>query len=248
MDLPAEFRRLEEHFNVTIDNFSSRLQRAIDTSCSDSSLNHLQEDFSAFKENITSALNDIRKIFVNLDDRIEALESDSRKNCILVHGVAETENEAPLSLIENVIALVKLESHLPSEKCIDDVHRLGRPISQKNSKPRPILVTFTKFSYKNSIWSAKKRLKGSGILINEFLTRKRQKLYGDARAAFGTQNVWTQNGYIHAAVEKRKIRISSSSQIHELKSDDVGASEAARPQNLPVRGRRPNTRSRTVSK
>lgn len=248
MDLPEEFRRLEEHFNISIGNFSSRLQRAIDTSGNDPYLNHLQEDFSAFKQNITGALNDIRKIFVNFDDRIEALENDSRKTCILVHGVAETEDEVPLLLVENVIAIMKLESHLPSEKCIDDVHRLGRPTGQNNSKPRPLLVTFTKFSYKNSMWSAKRKLKGSGILITEFLTRKRQKLYGDARTAFGSQNVWTQNGYIHAAVGKRKIKISSLSQIHELRSAAVGGAEAARSQNLPTKGSRPNTRSKNVSK
>lgn len=248
MDFSAEFRKLEEHFNSSISNFNIRLQRAIDTSGTTPSFKHLQDDFSAFKNDITSALDDIGKIFVNFDCRIDTLENESRKNCILIHGVGEKETEDPVSLLENVIATMGLEADIPTDVCLDDIHRLGKPLNMETTRPRPLLVTFTKFKYKNTIWSAKKKLKGSGIVITEFLTKRRQKLYADARTALGSKNVWTHNGEIHVVVGKRRSKICSSLQIQELKSTDVHEAEAAPSQRLPSQSARPHTRSRNVSK
>ncbi|KAG5890439.1 hypothetical protein JTB14_025845 [Gonioctena quinquepunctata] len=51
-------------------------------------------------------------------------------------------------------------------------------ISEKSTEnSRPLPITFTNYKYKNSVWSGKKELEGSTIIITEFLTKKRQALY-----------------------------------------------------------------------
>lgn len=93
---------------------------AINTRSIDLFLNH-QQGFSAFKDNKTSGLNNIKKIFANFDNSVE---------CIFVSGVVETDDEV-LSLVENVVRLVDLECHLLSEKCFVWANRMARIIQNQ---------------------------------------------------------------------------------------------------------------------
>lgn len=245
MDFAAEFKRLEEHFNSSIHRFNTKLQHAVGTVDDVTSLNDIQKDFTAFKDGIMVALADINNIFTNLDNRMDELENESRKNCLLVHGITEKEKENPVSVIEDLITMVKLDPGLLTNGCIGDVRRFGKSTDKSRKKPRPLLVAFTNNRHKNLVWDAKKELKGTKILITEFLTRRRMILFNEARAAFGPRNAWTYNGSIHAAVGKEKMRITSLSQIEGLKGSaviDIDPASTQRPLPGPI------TRSKNVSR
>lgn len=246
MDLAAEFGRLEEHFNKSIESFNRRLQLAVSAPEKPTSLEALLNDLTAFKNNISSSLLHIKNLFINIDSRMDAIENETRKSSILIHGIVEGDSEDPVVLVEDVVEKLNLSDSFSSEECIEKVYRLGKKKDKASGNPRPLLVTFTKQKYKNKFWYSKKKLKGTKILITEFLTRGRQELYRRCRIAFGPGKVWTQDGSINVLVGNKRMVISSSSQIPALEQstaveDDLG-SQASQKQ------RSTRTRSKNVSR
>ena len=79
---------------------------------------------------------------------------------------------------------------------IDGLHRLGKPKTSKDAKPRPIIVKFVKHNTRNKIYRNKKKLKGTGISVKESLTVKRIKMLEKARKEHTFNNVWSKDGRI----------------------------------------------------
>ena len=75
---------------------------------------------------------------------------------------------------------------------IDRTHRLKVKGSQ--GMPRPMIVNFCNYHDRESMYRAKRKLKGTEITITEHLTRRRYKLFKPAKEAFGVRNVWTLVG------------------------------------------------------
>ena len=134
-----------------------------------------------------------------LKERIDLLEKKSddseqysRRNCLLVHGVEEQEQENTDNIVLNVI-----KEHLDIElsvKVFDRSHRIGK--SNSKSKRRPIIVKFISYNDRRTIFNNKKRLKGTGISITESLTAEKMRQLKSARDQFGFNNVWSIDGRI----------------------------------------------------
>jgi len=58
---------------------------------------------------------------------------------------------------------------------IDDAHRLGRP---NPTKPRPIIFRLVLRTDRYRIWDARRKLKGSGIIIGEDLPEEHKRARG----------------------------------------------------------------------
>ena len=78
---------------------------------------------------------------------------------------------------------------------IDRSHRLGKPKSSKNAKPRPIIVKFVRYNTFVRICRNKK-LKGTGISVTESLTAKGINMLEKEREKHTFNNVWSQDGKI----------------------------------------------------
>ncbi|XP_028174356.1 uncharacterized protein LOC114362963 [Ostrinia furnacalis] len=74
-------------------------------------------------------------------------------------------------------------------------HRLG---TASKDRTRPILVRFADHPTKTAVWRKKTALKGTPTVLSEFLTRRRQQLFIEARKRFGITNCWTLDGNIYA--------------------------------------------------
>ena len=88
-----------------------------------------------------------------------------RRNCILIHGITETQDENT-----DDISLSTINEHLElelTEKEFDLTHRIGNPKSG-NKRSRPIIVKFASSNTKRKVF-VKKRLKNTGISITEAL-------------------------------------------------------------------------------
>ena len=79
---------------------------------------------------------------------------------------------------------------------IDRLHRLGKPKTSKNAKPRPIIVKFVRYNTRNKIYRNKKKLKGTEISVTESLTVKRINMLEKAKEEHTFNNVWSQDGRI----------------------------------------------------
>ena len=169
------------------------------------------------------------------------LQQYTRRNCMVVNGIAESEGENTDQKIKNVIK-DKLDIEL-GESDIDRTHRIGKSFQ---GKPRAIVVKLTRYNIRQKIMKNRKMLKGSNIFINELLTPFTSKLLKRAkdlvREAFWVKSAWTWDGrvyiYVHPAGQDhgKKILVKSetdlrktfsvyASQHRELQSQNTGDSE-----------------------
>ena len=150
--------------NVRFDSLEFKLDKF------ESTISELKTENEQLKsENLS-----LNKKMCDLAIKVDNLEGQSRRDNLIIHGVPETKD--------------KLETWEDSERIIDSifkdkmgltnlryerVHRLGR---FSNSKIRPIIVKFTSYKDRSSVFSKKKMLKGSNIFINEDFTKRIQEI------------------------------------------------------------------------
>ena len=144
-------------------------------------INGLQNEVSSLKERIDL-----------LEKRSDDSEQYSCRNCLLVHGIEEQEQENTDNIVLNVIK-EDLDIKL-SVKDLDRSHRIGK--SNATSKRRPIIVKFISYNDRREIFNNKKQLKGTGVSITESLTAGRMQQLINARDQYGFNNVWSIDGRI----------------------------------------------------
>lgn len=83
-------------------------------------------------------------------------------------------------------------------------HRLDN-FNHSSGKCRPVIVKFLRYSCRRLVWSNKKKLKGTKILISESLSKNRPLVLKRARGFFGVENTWTSNCRVIVKVRNRKI-------------------------------------------
>ena len=108
----------------------------------------------------------------NLEKEIDKHEQYSRRNCLLVHGIVETDDEVTDELVIETISTKMNIEVSPSD--LDRTHRIGKKKTGQN-KPRPIIVKLSRHNVRKKVFSNKKNLKGFNISITERLTPKRYK-------------------------------------------------------------------------
>lgn len=82
-----------------------------------------------------------------MDAVVDKQEQYSRSNCLLVHGIVEKTVQDMDEKIFNTLQQSMDETIKP-----DRSHRLGKPKSSKNAKPRPILVKLVRYSTRIRIY------------------------------------------------------------------------------------------------
>ena len=87
---------------------------------------------------------------------IDDLEQYSRRNCLLLHGVVETNAECTDDIIIKACA-EKLGIDVKQED-LDRSHRLGK-VKRNENKPQPIIVKFARYAVRNKVFSNKKNLR-----------------------------------------------------------------------------------------
>ena len=91
-----------------------------------------------------------------LENQLDYQEQYSRRNCILIHGITETQDENTDDISLRTIN-EHLELELP-EKELDCTHRIRNPKSI-NKRPRPIIVKFARCNTRRKVFVNKTFLK-----------------------------------------------------------------------------------------
>ena len=143
----------------------------------------------------------------SLTSDVDELEQYSRRNCLLLHGVQENENENTDDIVLKTMS-EELDIEI-KENDLDRTHRIGNR-NRKDGKPRAIIVKFTRYATRNKIYSNKKKLKGKNFLMTESLTSRRYHLLKEAQEKYGVKNVWTSDGRILFKQNNRILIYKSS--------------------------------------
>ena len=152
-----------------------------------------------------ATVQNIIRVYHAQGGQIDAQEQYSRRNCLLIHGVAESEGE---DTDDRVLTTIKEQLGLTlNEHDLDRTHRIGHPRSDKRA--RPIIVKFNRYNVRASVYASKKKLKGSKFLITESLTKRRVAVLTAARNSFGARNVWTLDGEIFTKQNGKTVNVRS---------------------------------------
>ena len=91
----------------------------------------------------------------NLEKEIDKHEQYSRRNCLLVHGIVETDDEVTDDLvIEKISTKMNIEI---SPADLDRTHRIGKKKAGQN-KPKPIIVKLSRCNVRKKVFSKNKNL------------------------------------------------------------------------------------------
>ena len=167
----------------------SELTKAIDLiSCKfDDYERERREKYKIIKDS-KSEVSDLNTSVKNLENQLDHQEQYSRRNCILIHDITETQNENT-----DDISLRTINEHLElelTEKELDRIHRIGNPKSG-NKKTRPIIVKFARYNTRRKVFVNKKRLINTGISITKSLAKHKMEFFKKAKNEFRFNNVWT---------------------------------------------------------
>ena len=114
---------------------------------------------------------DVKRIKSNiehLEEKIDDLENRSRRNNLCFEGIEESTNETWQDTENKVKHLIT--SHMPEvggDIVIERAHRVGKPRSSAESKPRKIVARFLNYKDRESVLKAKKKLRGTNVFVNE---------------------------------------------------------------------------------
>lgn len=211
----AVIQAMESKFQVLFDRLDQQAGQIFDLQ---QKAEARESELATLKSNSERDHHLIRKLQSSLNNQ----EQYSRRNCLRIFGVAETDDE-------NTDAIVcRIANHnLGVELRCDDIdrsHRVGRrtPPHQGPSKPRAIIVKMTSYRHRQRLITNRKKLKGTGLSICEDLTDSNRSLLHQAFLASKTKNSkivssWTQDGRVIVSVRTTDGK-SMRRQIHD-KSD-----------------------------
>lgn len=193
--LEQQHSNFKGFFKLIMDSTTTRLEsitkelQEIKTSLqyTQKEVDDIQTETANLKERSTAMQTDIFKVCDSLlavTDKMEYLESQSRRNNLVFDGIQESQGETWSETEEKVKQVVKEKLQLQREVEVERAHRTGKP---GGDRPRPIVVKFLMRKDRTEILQRTRNLKGSRIYINEDFTeavrRKRKELMPDLRAA-----------------------------------------------------------------
>ena len=162
--------------------------------CSNETLQEQNTAIKAQADNLQSEI-EIRSMV------LEDLQQYSRRNCILLTGIPEQKEENTDKIVKD-LSSEKLKVPL-TDTDIDRSHRVGKP--KAGVKSRPIIVKFTRYNKKAEVMKARRKLKGSNIVIQEQLTPFKQLLSEKARKLVKMSQIakasWTWDGKVFVLVQ-----------------------------------------------
>lgn len=141
----------------------------------------------------------LRQRIQHLEESADNAEQYSRRNCLRVTGIPESENENTDDLILNLARSIDVELTVQD---IDRSHRLGRPTNGVSPRPRDIIVKFVSYRSRAKFYKNRVLTKGRGhrgVFINEHLTKSRGRLLYLARRLVKSRQLksaWTSDGVV----------------------------------------------------
>lgn len=147
---------------------------------------------------------------------INDLEQYSRRNSIRIYGLDDrNKQEDSAQTTEMLVKWFndKLEVKI-SEGDIDISHRMGKFTEDGN---RPIICKFVSRLLKTEVIRARRKLKGSSMVIREDLTYQNVKLLQKTVEKENVKSAWSDDGRIIALLQSgRKVPVDLRSDLNAL--------------------------------
>lgn len=219
-DINARVARLSTCFQTEMDKFRKELTSVRQADVGSESrgvatIDELLQKFNEFQLNVETELRALRSQLDTFGTEIKQLGDSadinlqhSYRSKLLVYGIPENDNNKnPDALVDQFVNTVNTGMGHKVEiqrHDISDCYRFGK---KSSDRPRAILVDFVRVLKRNQIYGNKSAFKGSRIVVAEYLTRSRFKVFKEAKRRFN-KDCWTLNGEVFVSVngQRRLIR------------------------------------------
>lgn len=170
--LQVQENSFNSHLKLLMNDFNSRLD-AITREMHEMkvSLEYSQKDIDEIKGKTRDidALNEmfskLRKQIEELENKLDYLENQNRRNNIRISGIKEDRGESWDITEKKVKDMFQDKLGLDSNSIvIERAHRTGKP---RNGKPKQIVAKLLSYKDKEKVIKSSKKLKGTGIFIKE---------------------------------------------------------------------------------
>lgn len=190
--LQMQERMFKNMFESVLSSVNTRIDMVVKSVAElKASLEYSQQDIDDLKEaadaidEMEEELDDIQTGLHKQEEKLVYLENQSRRNNVHIDGIPEQHNETWLNTETKVKEVLQEKLNLSFEPMIKRAHRTrARPRSGAadgiNTRPRTIVCRLRDWRQKDDILRATRRIKPSGIFVNEDLAnetiekRKRQ--------------------------------------------------------------------------
>lgn len=138
----------------------------------------------------------------NVEQKLDHLQQQHKNNTIRIMHLKEDEKE---NLTDKVMDIFEDKLKLPiSHTQVVNAYRVGK----NTGSPRHVLVTFQDNATKMKVYSNKRLLKGTSLIMKEDLTVYRLNKMKSVSEEYGFKNVWSVNGSIFAKTDKGVQKIN----------------------------------------
>ena len=168
------FESLLSSVNMRIDTVvKSVAELKASLECSQQDIDDLMEAADAI-DNMDEELEDIQRGLHKQEEKLEYLENQSRRKNIRIDGILKEDNESWPTTEAKVKEALHEKLNLSFEPVIERAHRVGvTPRSSSadgiNRRPRTLVCRLRDWKQKDEILRAARRIKPSGIFVNEEL-------------------------------------------------------------------------------
>lgn len=203
-------------------------------SCLSVEVNTLKEE----NDNLSTSL-------ANCRDRLDLLETYTRVDNLIIKGIPERYAEAAATNAS--VGIMANNSHqqqwqpdensdttmslvidfcsntLGTDIQLSDISIAHRMPKGKHDKMRPVMVRFTNRRIRDTVYRARRKLRGSNaIYINEHLTKQNDELFLNCRQLKKQRKVhstWTWHGisYVKCSESSRAIKIANQADLDKLR-------------------------------
>lgn len=212
------------------DQLHAKVKNLVSQICSSEEfINKLSESISeAIKNNFEEEFNELkmkskqveltqfehRKMINSLTEKCEAYEKYIRRRTLRIFGLKEVNGDSDMKIALDLFKQ-KMDVDLDNT-CVENCYRIGK---SNTNKIRPLVIEFSNIGSKNLVYSKKKNLKGSDVVIREDLSQYSMELLKATLKKVGEDGmVWTNFGKIYAKYkgEEEIIHINTPHDIEKL--------------------------------
>ena len=182
--LQMQERMFKNMFESVLSSVNMRIDKVVKSVAElKASLEYSQQDIDDLMEaadaidDMEDELEDIQHGLHKNEEKLEYLENQSRRNNIRIDGIPEEDNESWLNTETKAKEALHEKRNLTFETVIERAHRVGarpRPGAADgiNRHPRAVVYCLRDWKQKDEILRATRRIKPSGIFLNEDLANE----------------------------------------------------------------------------
>lgn len=203
-----------------IDEISKKVSDAIAIAL-ENRLRKIEESVAALKNENEKLENKLQNLQNNLpaadvghpelEDRLDRLDQSARSCNLRIFNFKEKADENVKQEIKNI-----LNSKIHTTLTDEDILLCYRVGKKKENKHRGILIKLKNTTTKQCIFTKKRLLKGTGIVVKEDLTNTRLKIMNKAIDKLGVKNVWSENGKIFCIYNENVHVIDNEKKFSEI--------------------------------